>query len=133
MRFIRCKALAPLTLGLVFLAACSTDPNVRKLQYVNSEKKYFDKGKFQEAIVEFRNAVEIDPRFATAHYQLARSYLKLRNPGAAYGELKETVPLDPKNLDAQLELASLLVARRQFDRAQSAANSVLKADPTNAR
>src|ERR1700744_520688 len=98
MRFIRCKALAPLILGLVFLSACTTDPNVKKIQYVKSGKKYFDKGKYQEALVEFRNAIEIDPKFAAAHYQLARTYLTLRNPGAAYGELQETVALDPKNL-----------------------------------
>src|SRR5580698_11324547 len=133
MRFTRCKALVLLTLGFVFFSACSTDPNVRKLQYVNSGKKYFDKGKYQEAIVEFRNAIEIDPKVAAAHYQLARTYLTLKNPGAAFGELQQTVARDPKNLNAQLELASLLVAGRKFDQAQSAANVVLKADPNNAR
>src|SRR5580698_11146526 len=108
----------------VLLTACS-NPNKQKLAYLNSGDKYFKAAKYQEAVIEFRNALQIDPRLANAHQKLAMAYLKLGNSEAAYRELRETVGLDPKNRDAQLEMASLLLARRQYGAAQAAAESAL--------
>jgi len=127
------RKIWPLLLALALLAGCSRDPNVRKQKYLQSGEKYLAKGKLNEAIVEFRNAVEIDPRFAAAHYQLARTYLRSKNPEAAYRELLETVSLDPKNSEAQLELAAMLVGGRQFGQARAIVEKVLKADPKNAQ
>src|ERR1700676_1881280 len=96
------KKLVFPVLATVLLVACHADPNKQKLKYLNSGKEYFKKSKFQEAAIQFRNAVQADPRFAEAHYQLGRAYLTLRNPEAAYHEFLETVTLDPRNSDAQL-------------------------------
>jgi Tfp pilus assembly protein PilF len=124
------RVVAWLALALL-LSSCSSDPNKRKLNYLKSGQHYFNQNKFQEAVIEFRNAVQIDPRFAEAHYQLARSYQSLKNYNAAYGELLETVTLAPGNLEAQLQLAALLIVNRQFDQAAAVANKVLVADPKN--
>src|SRR5580704_19678540 len=102
------KALGVLVLAVAMLAACSRDPNRRKAAYLNSGAKYFKEGKFEAAEIEFRNAVQIDHRFAEGHYQLGRAYLSLHNTDAAYREFLETVTLEPRNADAQLQLASLL-------------------------
>src|SRR5579862_9657287 len=112
MKLAGIKKPSLLAFALALLVGCSSDPNVRKLKYLQSGEKYFSQGKLNEAIIEFRNALEIDPRFVTARYQLARVYLSSKNPQAAYRELQETVTLDPNNTDAQLELASLFVASR---------------------
>jgi tetratricopeptide (TPR) repeat protein len=117
--------------GLVLLASCSTDPNKQKLKYLLSGESYFEKGKYQEAVIEFRNALDIDPRLAAAHYQLGRTYLALKNPNSAYREMNECVTLDPGNTDAQLQLASLLMARRQFDQAGAVAQKVISSQPAN--
>lgn len=90
------RVLACLTLALL-LSSCSSDPNQRKLSYLKSGQHYFNQKKFQEAVIEFRNAIQIDPRFAEAHYQLARSYQSLKNYNAAYRELLDTVTLAPEN------------------------------------
>ena len=122
-----------LILAVAMLAACSRDPNKQKLKYLNSGANYFKAGKFQEAAIQFRNAVQIDPRLAEGHYQLARAYLSLKNSEAAYREFLESTTLDPKNSDAQLQLASLQIARRQYAQAQAAAERVLAMDPKNVR
>lgn len=106
---IRCLCLA----ALVLLASCSTDPNRQKRAYLSSGEKYAKAGKYQEAVIQFRNAIQIDPRFAPAHGDLARAYLKLGSSETAFREFTETVTLDPKNVDAQLQLSMLLLARRQ--------------------
>jgi tetratricopeptide (TPR) repeat protein len=133
MKFVSFNRPILLIAGAALLASCSSDPNRQKLKYLNSGESYFKSGKYQDAVIQFRSALEIDRRFAEAHYQLGRAYVALRNPGSAYRELTESVTLDPSNSDAQLEFASLLLGRRQFDQAQSVAQKVLDARPGNVR
>ncbi len=133
MKFVSFNRAILLIAGAALLVSCSSDPNRQKLKYLNSGESYFKSGKYQEAVIQFRSALEIDPRFAAAHYQLGRAYLALRDPGSAYREMIESVTVDPSNSDAQLEFASLLIGRRQFDQAQSVAQKVLDAQPGNVR
>src|ERR1700679_3091065 len=133
MKFASLNRAIFLIAGAALLVSCSSDPNTRKLKYLNSGEKYFKSGKYQEAVIQFRSALEIDPRFAAAHYQLGLAYVALKNPGSAYREMTESVTIDPSNSDAQLEYAALLIGRKQFDQAQSVAQKVLDAQPGNAR
>lgn len=121
-----------LVIVAVCISGCSSDPNKRKLRMLNSGIEYVGNRKYQEAIIQFRNAVQLDPRFAAAHYQLARAYLNVGNSAAAYRELNETVGLDPANLDARLNLAKLMIGYRQYDKAQEEAETIIKTDAKNA-
>ena len=69
--------------GLTLLVtSCSfRNPNARKRQYVARGQKYLAAGKLQEAQIEFQNALQIDPRFAEADYELALTYKRLGNVG----------------------------------------------------
>ncbi len=59
-------------LAFVMLPGCSRDPNVRKQKYFDSARRYVEEKKFREAAIQFQNALQVDPRFADAHYQLAQ-------------------------------------------------------------
>jgi tetratricopeptide (TPR) repeat protein len=115
------------------LTACSRDPATRKAAFFASGQKYANAGKYKEAVIQFRNAIAIDPRFAEAHHQLANAYIRLHSPQQAYRELSTTVELDPRNADAQLQLAVFLIGMRRFDDAQKMAEQVVAADPRSAR
>src|SRR5512138_3508596 len=91
-----------LTLAAGFVG-CSRDPNVRKQKYLESGQRYFEKGKYREAAIQFGNAVQVDPRFTEAHYRLAQSYLRLRNGNQAFQELDRTIQLEPDHLQAHLD------------------------------
>jgi tetratricopeptide (TPR) repeat protein len=125
------QQLAAYALAAALFTGCSTDPNKRKLSYLKDGQAYVKSGKYQEAVIQFRSALQIDPRFAAAHYELGSAYIALKNPDSAYRELMEAVTLDPANSNAQIQLAFLLLARRQFDQAQSFAQKVLAAEPGN--
>ena len=112
--------------------ACSRDPNVRKQKYLESGKRYYEKAKYQEAVIQFANAVQVDPTFAAAHYELAQTYLKLGSYSAAYNELVRTVDLQPDNAKAQIDLGNLLLAGRRVDEAEKRAQIVLAMHPDNA-
>src|SRR5436309_5967041 len=92
-----------LALMAIVFSGCSRDPNVRKQKYFESGQRYFEKGKYPEAVIQFSNAIQVDARFADAHYQLAQTYLKMQNWPMAYQELDRTLQIQPDNLPAQLD------------------------------
>lgn len=117
--------------AIQFLPGCSRDPNVRKQKYFESGTRHFEQGKYREAAIQYLNAVNIDPRFVEAHYQLAQCYKKLEIWSAAYSELSRTVELQPANLKAQVDLGDLLLKGGEYKAAQERAELVLKQDPNN--
>src|SRR5215831_1311297 len=92
------------------LAACSRDPNVRKQKHLDSGHRYFAEGKYREAAIEFQNAIQIDSRFAAAHYQLAQTYVQLRDGQRAYLETVRTLELQPDNFKAHADIVNMLAA-----------------------
>src|SRR5580658_8301391 len=82
---------------------CSHDPNVRKQKYLESGQRYFDKGQYREAEIQFENAIQVDSRFADAHYKLALAAMKLQQWPAAYQELLTTVQIQPDQYAAHLD------------------------------
>src|SRR6266568_8384575 len=115
----------------VFLTACSRDPNVRKQKYFESGQRYFAKGKYREAVIQFRNATDVDGTFAAAHYQLAQSYAKLQDWQHAYGELSRTLELQPGNYKAHVDIANLLIAGGQVKMAQEHTDLLLDKQPND--
>ncbi len=97
------------------LTGCSRDPNVRKQKYLDSGEKYFAEAKYREASIQYLNAIQIDPRFAQAHYDLSQAYLKQGDSQRAFQELLRTVDLAPDNYRAHTDLANLLDTVRNPD------------------
>src|SRR3984957_5704975 len=129
-RFVSWLSGSLLLLALL-LTSCSRDPQVRKQRYFESGQRYFEKGKYGEAAVEFLNAVKIDPTCAEAHHQLAESYLRLQKPEGAFPELGRTLELQPQNYGVRIELANLLVLGRNFPEGQNQINLLLKERPND--
>jgi len=112
-----------------FSSACSRDPNTRKQKYLQSGERYFAQGKYQEAAIEFFNAIRIDDNFAEAHYQLAQSYLRAQQWSLAYQELERTVQLQPEHYQARNDLVQLLIAAHDFKQAQEQTDWLLRKRP----
>ena len=78
------------------LSSCSRDPNVRKQKLLASGQHYLHEGKYREASIEFINALQVDPQYAAAHYQLAMLYSeKESNPAAAIYHYQQFLKLRP--------------------------------------
>ena len=120
--------------GLLITAlftGCSRDPNVRKQKFLESGNRYRDKGKLREAAIQYANAIQVDPRFAEAHYQLGETYLKLKDYNRAFTELSRATDLAPDNYQAHLDLASLLIASRDFKQAQPHLETLREQQPNS--
>src|SRR5205085_8288119 len=122
------RARLPLALSLLLVcvlaslfSGCTRDPNVKKAKYVESGKAYYDKGKYREAAIQFQNALQVDPKFADAHYELAKSYMKLEVWSSAFRELARTVDLQPENTPAQLDMGNMLLGGGALPQSQAKA------------
>jgi tetratricopeptide (TPR) repeat protein len=107
------------------LVSCTRDPNVAKKRYLENGNKYFAKGKYKEASIMYRNALQKDQRYGPAYYHLALTDLKLGRVPNALGELRRAIELIPKDqpehIDSQIRLAEIYLA---FSREEQYLNEV---------
>jgi tetratricopeptide (TPR) repeat protein len=111
---------------------CSKDPEVLKREYVKRADQHLGEKKYPEAVIEYRNAVQQDPRFGEARFKLAEA---LRLSGDARGALREYVraaDLLPKDFMAQLRAAEYLVRSGRYEDAMARAEKALAINPKSA-
>lgn len=133
------KLLTVLPLFLI-VASCSRDPKAQALRAVNNGNKFFDKGKYREAALMYRRALQSDLKDGEAYYRLGLTELKLSDPGAAVHALRRAVELEPKNTDALTKLADLYLIASYSDKSHAAeylkevkdlSDKLLKQDPNS--
>jgi tetratricopeptide (TPR) repeat protein len=88
-------------------------------------------GKLREAVIEFRNAIQQDPRFGRARFQLAEAYAATGNPSGALQEYVRAADLLPTDNVAQTRAAMFLLVARRFEDAKTRIQKVLESDPNN--
>jgi tetratricopeptide (TPR) repeat protein len=124
-------ARALLILFATLVISCARDQEAAKWAYLKSGDQYFADGKYAEAIVQYRNAVQRDPRFGEARFKLAEAYVRIHDGEGAYREYVRAADLMPTNIDAQLKAGQALLLARRFDDAAARADKVLEDNPKN--
>ena len=120
-----------LLLGAAILAGCASDED-RVAEFLERGQAYVENDQPEEAIIEFKNVLQIEPENLAAHEALSLAYLKVEKPREAYWEMSETVSLDPQNIDARLRYGTVSAAIRDFDQSLEQAEAILEIDPSNA-
>src|ERR1035438_10813717 len=112
MRSIRFVAI--ILAVLVGFTSCSRDPNVVKKRYLESGNKYFEKGRYKEASIQYRNALKRDQKYGAAYYRLALVSIKQADVSGAVSALRRAVELikpdQPEHWDAVVKLSDLYLA-----------------------
>ena len=98
----------------LFLAGCASDEE-RVVEFLDRGDAYVEDGKDEEAIIEYKNVLQIEPENATAHEALSNAFLRIQKPREAYWEMSETVRIDPSNIDARLRYGTISAAVGDFD------------------
>ena len=98
--------LAVLLACLVLLAAGCSNPEKAKAEHVARGEAFLKERRWQEASLEFRNAIQIDDNLAAAHWGLAQAYEQLGRGSEYIEELQRAVKLDPANVVARVRLAN---------------------------
>ncbi|HTS62598.1 MAG TPA: tetratricopeptide repeat protein [Candidatus Acidoferrales bacterium] len=138
MRTIR--LLAVVLAVLLGLVSCSRDPNVVKKHYYESGNKYFDKGRYKEASIQYRNALKQDPKYGPAHYKLGLTFLKVPDIGGAVNSFRralDTLPQDsPDRWDTMVRLSEIYLQlgrgeKPYMDQVKDFTDAMLKRDPNS--
>ena len=102
------------------------------LQRNNLGASLLEQGKASEAIAELRKAVELDPKYAAAHLNLAYAYDGQGQIDEAMAEYQTVIALEPANLFAHNNLGVLYDKQGRYEEAIIEFERVLQIDPSNA-
>lgn len=83
--------------------------------YIERGNQQFTAGKYEDAVISYRNALKRDSRSGEAYYRLGLTMIKLNRGSDAYQDLTQAVNLSPDNVPAKVELASLCLAAYMRD------------------
>jgi tetratricopeptide (TPR) repeat protein len=100
--------LVTVLIAALGLSGCK-NAEASKAEHQQRGEAFLKDKKYQEASIEFRNAIQLDARFAPAHWGLAQSYEGLQRWAEMIEELKLTIDLDGSHLDARVKLGTYYV------------------------
>lgn len=79
---------------LSLLAGCNTDPKAAGRRYVDNGNKYFDRGKYTQASIMYRRALQKDSRNGEAWYRLGLTNISQSNLGEARRAMERASELE---------------------------------------
>jgi tetratricopeptide (TPR) repeat protein len=120
--------------------ACSLTADSAKRKAFDRGTRLYEKGRYAEASIEFRKAIQKDPKFGEAYWKLGQAELKQGRPDAAASALNQAAILLPDRVEPKVELAELYLngymadPRKPAGPYQSASryiNEILHKDPNS--
>jgi len=115
----------------VTAAGCSRDPNVRKVKFLESGDRYFAEGEYSSAVLEYKNAIDLDSTWGEARKRLAETYVRLGDGPRALEEYVRAADLLSDDVTLQVTAGTYLLAARKPEDALARADNALKRQPDN--
>jgi putative PEP-CTERM system TPR-repeat lipoprotein len=125
MKLLKCAAA---TLIAVWLSACSGPSADEHFAKGNS---YSESSQYKEAIVEYKLALQADPRRGDVLMKLGAADLQVGDVRAALGDFVRAADVLPENAEAQVKAGSMLLVAKKYEDAQTRADKALQIDPKN--
>jgi tetratricopeptide (TPR) repeat protein len=120
-----------ITIVATSLTGCSRNNAEAVRAYIARGDADMAKGKTSEAIIEYKNAAQRDPRQGQLRNKLAEAYTSVGDAPNAFREVMAAAELLPNDVGAQFRAAVLNLAARRYDDARAYADKALALDPTN--
>ena len=102
-----------------FQRAIELNPNYATGHQQYGNNTLFALGRFEDAIVEGKRAVELDPLSLVINADLGMNYYYARRYDEAIAQLRKTLEMDPGYYYAHVNLGEVFSAKRAFDEAIS--------------
>src|SRR4029077_12443160 len=83
---------------VVIAAGCGGSTASKRQRAFDKGNQFFQQGNYQEAAIEYRNAVQTDALFGESHAKLADTYERLGNGRAALNEFVRAADLLPNDV-----------------------------------
>ena len=132
-KFIKVSYLSFLIISLSILVVKGDDLKNKDLaiHYFMQGEFLLNQGNYALAVLEFQDALDIDPNASTIHISIADAYRRLGRSGRAEDHLKIAIDLDPEDLSGRELLGQLYLMDRQYDLALVQFLALLKIDGDN--
>ncbi len=114
-------------------AACSQNVERAKRDFVARGDRYMSDGNAEAAIIEYRNALQKDPRFGEAYRKLASAEIDHGDLIEAVRAAKAGADLLPDVAEAQLEAGNLMLLVGRYQDARAYAQHVLARNSNDVR
>jgi tetratricopeptide (TPR) repeat protein len=111
---------------MLLVMGCSAE--TRKARRIKAAETYFQNGKYNEAAIEYLNALRMDPSNRTVIRQLGLAFLELGKSPQAALLLRKAADLDPNDLEVRLKLSALYLMNGLPQQARALAQDVLNKD-----
>ncbi|SCX95673.1 tetratricopeptide repeat protein [Desulfoluna spongiiphila] len=116
---------------LVFVVtACATDSEKRDA-YFEKGRSYVDEGNVKEALLAFKNCVQIDPTYSKGWYEIATIAIQQGDPKRAFRAYLKVVEKDPGHSEAHFNLARLYLLAKKTEEARNHIDKALAGAPEN--
>jgi tetratricopeptide (TPR) repeat protein len=126
------RALAVLAMLMVLLGAihvqAKSDEAVKRNNFGADLLK---QGRLEEAITEFERAVEMDPSYAAAYFNLGYAYERRDRIDDAITQYKKAIQLEPGNVLGLNNLGVIYDKKGLYEDAIASYEQALKIDPSN--
>ncbi len=101
-RLMNCRQIA---VSILFLLVAGCGHNAS--DYLNRGAQQYAAGRYADAAINYRKALQKDVKSGAAYYGLGRSLLKEEKAPDAFNAIRQAVELAPENTDAKLLLTDL--------------------------
>jgi len=118
-------------LGLLATVSCSQSPDALKREALNRAEQYQSQGKLDEAIIEWRQALAVDPALVEARHALGRAYATKLWYRDAATELLAAQELAPHSAAISADLGRALIELGAFRGARAQAERIQQSEPAN--
>src|SRR5260370_4424044 len=116
-------------LGLLATVSCSQSPDAVKREALNRAEQYQSQGKLDEAIIEWRQALAVDPALVEARHALGRAYATKVWYRDAATELLAAQELAPQSVAISADLGRVLIELGAFKGARAQAARIQQSEP----
>jgi tetratricopeptide (TPR) repeat protein len=129
------KKAAVVCMVLLAITACTT-----KRGYVEKGNNLFDHGKYEDASINYRNAIQKDPNYGDAYYRLGLAAIKQNKPLDAYNALFRASQLLPNNIEIKEKFGAICLEyylrdskrpQRLYQQIQLTSTELLARDPSS--
>jgi tetratricopeptide (TPR) repeat protein len=114
---------------LAFVAIGCGSAQEKSKRHLDQADHWLAEGKTNEAILEYRRAVQLNPPDPRAHLALAKIFISKGDYLSAVKQLNNVIKNAPDNREAPDMLADLMVKVRNYKGAREQAQKILKTDP----
>jgi tetratricopeptide (TPR) repeat protein len=105
--------------------------NARK--YYKAGKEFVDNLKYEDAVAQFTNAINLEPSDADYYYARGQAYEQLLKYSEAKADYEKAIVFDPKNVDLVISIGALCNKMGNYDEALKFLNHASAMDKRNSK